>query len=242
MAYTTLLFLSDTFQFEVSSIVTGCDEDEEGPYIITESTVFFPGGGGQEPDKGEIIIENEITYPVYKAALINRQVRHYIQEKMTEDIPVLIRINREHRLQNARLHTGGHLLSSIVYEKLRWPLIPVKGFHYQQGAYIEFEPMDNDLPETSIDILNDVIAEDIEQSLPVTTLLVSTQDSAFEQAFKPRGFIPPEGSPLRLVKIDPYLAYPCGGTHLHHTGELRWLRVKHIKHKKRNIRISYEAG
>lgn len=243
MAQTTLLYLSDTFRFEVETTVTVSAEDDEGPYIVTDATVFYPGGGGQEPDKGEIIKSNKSAIPILKAILIKGEIRHYHNkaELQTGD-KITIRIDSEHRLQNARLHTGGHLLSSVVFEKLKLPLRPVKGFHYQQGAYIEFDPTEEEAPEIEPEKLHEALAEDIARELPVIAAVAASNDPLFQAAFKPEGFILPKEKPLRLVKISPYLAYPCGGTHLHHTGELNFMSIKHVKHKKGRIRISYQTG
>lgn len=244
MARTELLFLSDTFQCELSTLVSAFDEDENGAYIETNETIFYPGGGGQEPDKGSVADVPGRVVPVVHVLLINHHVRLYYEKDQVPfkpGDPVTICIDKDHRLKNARLHTGGHLLSSVIYEKLKLPLIPVKGFHYQQGAYIEFEPSE-DIPEIGENNLNEVLKEDIQRQLPVTTKIVHENSLLFKQAFKPAGFVVPEDSLLRLVKIGDYLAYPCGGTHLHHTGELNYLRIKHIKHKKGRVRVSYDAG
>jgi alanyl-tRNA synthetase len=220
--------------------VTSCGEDDGGPYVVTGATVFYPGGGGQEPDKG-MIIHQAADYPVLKAVLHGGQMRHYIGGKIATGQQVTIRVDAEHRMQNARLHTAGHLLSSVVHEKLQWPLLPVKGFHYQQGAYVEFERAE---PEGAfcLERLQEALSEEISRDLAVSAAFVAADEDAFEQAVKPQGFLAPAGRPLRIVRIDPYRAYPCGGTHLVHTGQLQWIRITHLRHKKGNIRISYEAG
>lgn len=242
--HSKLLFLSDTFQWELSTYVTTSGEDEAGSYVETEATNFYPGGGGQEPDKGSITDKSGHVLPITDAALINGQVRHYYEKGESALNPgdeVIIYIDKSYRLQNARLHTGGHLLSSVVYEKLKLPLVPVKGFHYQQGAYIEFEPLEES-PVIDENAISEAVRSDIQEKLPVITRIVTGDSILFKQAFKPAGFVVPEDKPLRLVKIGDYQAIPCGGTHLHHTGEINFLNIKHIKHKKGKIRISYEAG
>lgn len=244
MAETELLFLSDTFQFEAWTRILSKGEDNDGHYIVTGGTVFYPGGGGQEPDKGFIEKENSSRFPVMKASMKGHEIRHYYEEdenSFEEGEKVWIRIDKAHRIQNAKLHTAGHLLASVVYEELKWPLTPLKGFHYQQGAYIEFDPAED---MTAIDekALSEAIDKDIQKQLPITISLVSKDSELFKLAFKPKGFIVPEDKALRLVKIGGYLAYPCSGTHLHHTGELNFFRIKHIKHKKGKLRISYEVG
>lgn len=244
MENTELLFLSDTFQFEVTTKISHTDEDDDGHYLVAESTLFYPGGGGQEPDKGFIEKENGERFPIIKASLKGGDIRHYYEHEEScfqDGERVMIKIDKEHRIQNARLHTAGHLLASVVYEELKWPLIPLKGFHYQQGAYVEFDPKE-ELTDVDEKALNNVVDATIQKRLPVTTYLVAKESDLFKSAFKPVGFIIPEDKPLRLVKIGDYLAYPCGGTHLHHTGELNFFKIKHIKHKKGKLRISYEVG
>lgn len=244
MASTELLFLSDTFQFETPAQLSFVGHDDDGHYLVTDKTIFYPGGGGQEPDKGMIIKEDGTEFPVVKATLNNHQVRHYIEcedNSFQQGELIGIKIDKAHRIQNAKLHTGGHLLASVVYEELKWPMTPVKGFHYQQGAYIEFDPAEEIIGIDEKE-LNGAVDECIQKQLPVTINVVTKDSSLFKQAFKPAGFIAPEGKPLRLVKIQGYLSYPCGGTHLHHTGELNFFKIKHIRHKKGKVRISYEVG
>lgn len=243
MAQTTLLYLADTFQFDTETTITASGEDDDGPYVVTDATVFYPGGGGQEPDKGHILRQDGSAIVVSKAILKKGTMHHYLAEHdlQTGD-QVRITIDSEYRLQNAKLHTGGHLLSAVIYEQLGLPLVPVKGFHYQQGAYVEFAPQDENMPAVDPDELHRAVQKDIAGQLPVTATIVSTGDAAYAEAFKPEDFVPPEDKPLRLVRIGAYRPIPCGGTHLRHTGELKSLAVKHIKHKKGNIRISYHAG
>jgi len=240
--HTALLFYSDSFLFDTDTVVIESEEDDLGPYVATQATVFYPGGGGQEPDKGVLVTPDDETHPILQAIWTGGEMRHYTDTLLGRKDAVRIQIDAEHRHRNEKLHTGGHLLASLVFEKLQWPLRPVKGFHYQQGAYVEFEPTAQG-PEPDTILLDQALTEAIRQQLPVESFTVTTpEDPRYRAAFKPEGFIPPENQPLRLVKIGSYMACPCGGTHLHHTGELSWLRVRHIKHKKGRIRISYEAG
>ncbi len=236
-----LQFLSDTFQFETEATVTGSGEDDDGPYVVTNQTVFYPGGGGQEPDKGSIMDKSGVSFPIKKGKMKGGQARHYIDEPIPVKSLVTIAIDPDYRLQNARLHTAGHLLSSVISEKLRWPLTPVKGFHYQKGAYMEFEP-DDEIDEISEAVLGRAMTEDIRQKLPVSAAFVAPEDLDKRSVFVPEGFHLPQDQELRLVTIKGYRAIPCGGTHLHHTGEIGSFSIKHIRHKKGRIRISYRAG
>lgn len=238
---TQLQFLSDSFQFEAEATVSGSGEDDDGPYVVTNQSIFYPGGGGQEPDKGVIVNNIGYSFPVLKAKRRNAELRHYLSTNLPVDSSIRMKIDRDYRLQNTRLHTAGHLLASIVYEKLGWPLQPVKGFHYQKGAYVEFEPEKemSEIPELE---LHQAIMDDIAANLSVSTAVAPPEAIYNEAVFVPEGFSLPLGQELRLVTIDGYKAVPCGGTHLHHTGEIGNFSIKHIRHKKGRIRISYRAG
>lgn len=242
MMNTQLQFLTDSFQFETDATVTGSGEDDDGPYVVTSQSIFYPGGGGQEPDKGLIINDSGSSFPILKAKRRHAELRHYLSETPAIDSRVKIIIDRAYRLQNTCLHTAGHLLASVVYEKMGLPLQPVKGFHYQKGAYIEFEPekeMD-EFPEAEI---YQAVMEDIAAGLPVSTAISSPAAINDPSVFVPEGFSLPEGqSSLRLVTIEGYKSVPCGGTHLHHIGEIGRFSIKQIRHKKGRIRISYRAG
>lgn len=236
---TQLQFLSDTFQFETDATVTGSGEDDDGPYVVTNRTVFYPGGGGQEPDKGMVVNESGDSIPILKADYGGEQLRLYLAEELSEEESIKIIVNRDYRLQNARLHTAGHLLGAVVSEKLGWPLQPVKGFHYQKGAYVEFEPVAEikDIPEAE---LYQAIMEDITRCLPVT-IETATADTLYDRVLFDEYSIS-EGGPLRIVTIGSYKPSPCRGTHLHHTGEIGNFSIKQIRHKKGRFRISYRAG
>lgn len=238
---TQLQFLSDTFQFETEATVTGSGDDDDGPYVVTNQTVFYPGGGGQEPDKGLVTNEEGMIFPILKAKLRKDELRHYLPEKLPVDSVVKIAIDRDYRLQNTRLHTAGHLLASVVFERLDWPLRPVKGFHYQKGAYVEFEPEEEveDLPETALEF---VMRDEIVSNRQVMAETAAVSALQRPDVLVPDGFVLHEGQSLRLITIEGYKAVPCRGTHLHHTGEIGSFSVKQIRHKKGRIRISYRAG
>ncbi|TMF48431.1 MAG: hypothetical protein E6I32_07410, partial [Chloroflexi bacterium] len=51
---TKLLYHENSFTYECSAKVVAVDGDE----IALDATVFFPGGGGQMPDRGTITWDN----------------------------------------------------------------------------------------------------------------------------------------------------------------------------------------
>ncbi len=45
--FKSMQFLTDTFRFEADASVVDSSEDDEGSYVVTDHTIYYPGGGGQ---------------------------------------------------------------------------------------------------------------------------------------------------------------------------------------------------
>ncbi len=71
---------------------------------------------------------------------IDDKIIHYIkQDPLVEmkDRHVNLKLDKERRLQHAKSHTAGHLLSAVV-ESLASELKGTKGHHFPDGPYVEF--------------------------------------------------------------------------------------------------------
>lgn len=240
--FKSMQFLTDTFRFEADASVVDSSEDDEGSYVVTDHTIYYPGGGGQEPDKGAIFDENGKEYTVLDAFFDTNSFKHYIAEKLPVGEKIKIRIDGDYRVQNAQLHTAGHLLAAVVYEKLKWPLKPIKGFHYQQGAYIEFDLEDEMFTPSDANSLLLAVEEDIAKDLPLTADMSSFDNTDVREVLESDSFFPEHKHEKRTVAIQGYKAVPCGGTHLESTGAIEHFTIKQLLYKKGKIRINYSAG
>lgn len=236
-----LRYLLDTYCTQTDIRILSGGSDDDGPYVVTDHSIYYPGGGGQEADKGWLIRHDSDPLPILKARFKDGQWRHYVPELLEEGQELTMNIDAPFRLLNARLHTAGHLLSSLVYEVLNWPVTPVKGFHYQQGAYVEFE-LNREWTIPGTQLLEDLLLDAVNKSLPVTVTEVDTRDPLFHQALKPEGFKVPEGKTLRLVQTGSFRPIPCGGTHVANGLEVGTMTIRHCKLKKGQLRIGYDLA
>ncbi|MBI1416861.1 MAG: alanyl-tRNA editing protein [Limimaricola sp.] len=233
---TTPLFRDDAYLQQAQARVRAITP--EGGVVLDQS-IFYPTGGGQPGDSGEISWEGGA---VRIAATVKGEEGTIVlvpEEGGTLPAPGMVveqRIDwaRRHRLM--RMHTALHLLSVVI------PL-PVSG-----GAIGEAKGrLDFDMPEPPEDPaaleaeLNRLIAAD----LPVGTEWITEAElDAQPGLVKTMSVAPPRGAGrVRLVRIGQGAAtvdlQPCGGTHVARTGEIGHASLGKIEKKGRqNRRVS----
>jgi alanyl-tRNA synthetase len=143
-----------------------------------------------------------------------------------------------HRLDNARLHTGGRLVSH-VFETIDADLIPLKGFHFPEGPYVEF------LNKRSTDVGG--ILERANDELKRAVSLGLEIDASYSnynaiKSIRPQlaPFIPLD-KPSRIVTIGDYIPLPCGGTHIENLSQIGVVHVTKTKRVKENTKVSYKV-
>ena len=159
-------------------------------------------------------------------------------EKITAGKKCKVQIDPTHRLNSSKLHTAGHVVSHAI-ELIEPSLIPIKGFHFPEGSYVEF------VNDRAIDVsqLLDRANELIEEMIAIKTQIrASYSNFEYIQKIRPHlaPFIP-QDKPSRIVAIGDHTPLPCGGTHLSDLSQLGALRITKTKRAKDNARVSYEV-
>ena len=192
-------------------------------YIILNRTPFYPEGGGQVGDIGEINGENFNLEILDTQELVEGYIFH--KAKITKgnikiNNPVTAYVNLDLRNASKRNHTGTHLLQAALREVL--------GKHVrQQGSLVspdrlrfDFSHMSK-LSESEILEVERLMNSKIRSNLPVkkhkTSYTKAIEDGAI--AF----FGDKYGSDVRTVEISNGSKFSyelCGGTHCENTGEI----------------------
>jgi len=109
---TELLYQTDSYLREVEATVV----EVEGPAVALDRTVFFPGGGGQVPDRGVIqVAGSEIAVTELKKK--NDTVWHSLPgAPPAVDTRVVARLDWAHRYQMMRTHTAFHILCGVIFK------------------------------------------------------------------------------------------------------------------------------
>ena len=118
---TKKLYYTDSYLTTFKATVLSCSETKEGYEVVLDQTAFYPEGGGQPADEGElgkakvsdVRIKEHVIYHIVDIPL---EVGSYIEGK----------INFERRFDLMQQHSGEHIISGIINTKYGYNNV---GFH-----------------------------------------------------------------------------------------------------------------
>ncbi len=240
---TDLKYLNDTYVDTDEGVVQRVGRDDRGPYIVLNQTIFYPQGGGQPSDVGSIQ-SDQLVINVSFVGFSDGQVLHYISEE-PPGIDELVgrscglRLDRSRRMRHARLHTAGHLIAGVI-DAQRGSMRAAKGFHFEEGPYVEFEGEPEGDAESLLVTLQAKIDTLIGENPRVTASMVSYDELKQRCWSVPPSL--PQDKPLRTITIHQLDPVPCGGTHVGSLSELGTVSVLKMKKRKSATKISYRVG
>jgi misacylated tRNA(Ala) deacylase len=239
---TEAVFRSDPYQREVESVVTGVGE----AWIELAATVFYPMGGGQPGDVGQLVLpDRSLDVVDTKKGEAAGSILHLLTEAsdgaalgLAVGTPIRAVLDWERRHRLMRMHTCLHLLCRAVDGV-------VTGGQIGDGK----GRLDFDLPEATLDKealaaqLNAWIAEDH----AVTERWIEAAElDARPDLVKTMSVQPPRtGGRIRLVEIDGLDLQACGGTHVRSTREIGPVNVVKIEKKgrqNRRVQVAFDAA
>ncbi len=223
---TKLVYLTDTYKFicQAKILKTGKD-DAKGNFLILDQTIFYPQSGGQPSDTGTASVDETCSLDITFAAFQGETVLHFVKQDLQDDWPgksIVLKLDQDRRLLNAKSHTAGHLMGSIV-EKLAPELVGIKGFHFPEGPNVEFTgKLTSYASDELLKKTNEIMKEEIDKQVELS---VRESESGEKNN--------------RVVFIPGYEGTPCGGTHLKNLNQLKEVAIKKIKFKSGITKISY---
>ncbi len=230
---------ADAYAREISAVVREIDSDAGS--VLLDRTTFYPGGGGQPPDTGELIGEAAAVWPVTAAKKRGDDIWHtVVGEPPAVGTHVTARIDWERRHELMRTHSALHVLCGVVW---RDHMAPVTGGNMEplSGRMdFEFAGMSGELAGEIERRVNDEIAADREIRVSV---LPRDEALAIPSLIRTKINLLPEGiSEIRTIEIVGLDLQADGGTHVAHTGEIGEVRITGYESKGRaNKRIRIEV-
>jgi len=220
------LFREDATLVECDAVVTAVDERG----VQLDRTVFYPHGGGQAGDRGELVLDDGRALAIAdtRKGETPGEIVHVLanaddRAALAVGTRVRARIDAARRRAHMRFHTATHLLCALVPH-------PVDGCSITaEYARLDFhmsDPLDKAQIEAGLDRL-------VAEAHPVSQRWITDAElDANPGLVRSMSVQPPRGSGrVRLLEVDGIDLQPCGGTHVANTAEISAVVVTKIEKK-----------
>ena len=209
---------------------TFCDTEilavlDSGALVLKE-TPFYPEGGGQQGDRGELKGPNfafEVTDTQKPSEGIIIHIGKVLYGSPEVGMKVMAGIDRYRRGQMRRNHTATHLLNAALRDL-------VDSSIKQAGSLVSAERLRFDfnyfeaIPIEELQQIEQVVNHEIMKNTAVETremALVDVQNNPRIQAV----FDDKYGDRVRVVGVGDFSQELCGGTHVQFTGDIGSFRI-----------------
>ena len=236
---TAQLYMRDSYIREFDAKV----QEVRGAEIVLDSTAFYPGGGGQPPDRGKLHTGATVL-SVVEVRKEGDEILHKIAEPLqTPPSGVHGTLDWELRYAHMMHHTALHILSGIVYHQ--YSSLVTGGQIYPDRARLDF-----DLADLNPELIAKIESEAnkiVKEARPVHMRFCSREEAAnIESLLRTKiNLIPPTIKQIRVVDIEGFDAQADGGTHARNTSEVGRIRVTKTQNKgklNRRIEIALESA
>ncbi len=211
--------------------------------VVLDQTEFYPQGGGQLADHGELKFGEKKKVKVVDVQKYGDRIVHFLEQPIDPSVDLVEgEIDWQRRQNLMRHHTGTHVLLGSAKRVL--------GEHvWQAGAQKEVDSSRLDITHyRSItpkerEKIERLANQTIQRDLPVRINWMAREKAEAKYGYRlyQGGAVP--GSKIRVVRIIGWDAEACGGTHVKRTGELGVFRIEKIDRLQDGVeRIIFSAG
>lgn len=224
--------------------ITSVGNTQDGRVDIQlDTTCFYPRGGGQDWDTGEINnSEGSAVFTVEEVRLDETGIVHHIgafenMEQLHVGDHVTCTINAERRAVNTRLHSAGHVVDLAV-DRLKLPWTPGRGGHYPHMSFVEY---DGEVTSEEAEVIREQIEQVVNEVIDaggrneVRFMPVSEMHTVCRHV--PQNI--PTNKPARVVIYNDDFGVPCGGTHVANLRDIGKVTITKVKTKKGLTKVSY---
>lgn len=222
------LYYENPYLSEFDAVVTNCESAKGGFAVILDKTAFYPEGGGQPFDTGNIGGVN-VTAVHERGG----DILHYTDVPLEAGKEVRCKINWERRFPLMQGHTGEHILSGII--KKHYGLANV-GFH--MGSEFVTIDIDGALDKAQLEYAERLANRAVYENISVSAEFKNSAELE-SLDYRSKGNI---AGAVRIVQIDEYDTCACCGIHCGSTGEVGVVKIVNFQKHKSGMRLFLLCG
>lgn len=238
---TRKMYYDEPERFEFEAVVLEVFDN----YIILDSTLFYPEGGGQEADHGTIT-SGLFNYNVVNVIIQNDIILHKVEIAengllINKGDIIVGQIDKNRRMIFTKHHTATHIINDAAKKVLGSHIWQAGSQITTQGARLDithYKKITTDELKNIEYIANKTVMENKKIQFEVLERTEAEQKYGFRLY---QGGVP-SGKYLRIVKIGTDIE-ACAGTHCLVTGTIGIIKIIKIDRIQDNIeRIEFKVG
>jgi misacylated tRNA(Ala) deacylase len=229
---TEKIYSTDAYARDMEAQVVRTNVDDNR--VLLDRTVFYPGGGGQPADVGELWVGDD-RLQVVRVTTDRDGVWHWL----AEDLPAAgtqLRgcVDWDRRYAMMRTHTAMHAMCGVIWRRYQ---VPVTGGNMDAGeGRLDFELPDwnsDDKPAVEAE-LNAELASRLRVEVSFLPRDEADQDPSLIRTKV--SLLPTDLRIVRVIDIVGLDRQADGGTHVDSTGEVGTISLATVKSKGRGFR------
>ncbi len=225
---TRKLYYEDCFLRKFTAQVTACRE-EKGKFLVTlDATAFYPEGGGQACDLG-----NLGEAQVLDVQELDGEIVHFCDRPLGVGAEVFGTIDWARRFDLMQQHTGEHLVSGIVNQNFGYHNV---GFHL--GNDVVTIDFDGEISWEALQEIEEAANRAVWDNLPVICSVPSEEELP-HIPYRTKRALP---WPVRIVEVPGVDSCACCGVHTKTTGQVGLVKFLSCVKFHQGVRIELVCG
>ncbi|MFQ6054955.1 MAG: alanine--tRNA ligase, partial [Methanosarcinales archaeon] len=195
-------------------------------YVVLDQTLFYPEGGGQPSDKGNLITQDQLLRVEdvqIEGKVILHKVEPYENGAIKKGDIVTGKIDFNRRLAHARHHTATHIVhlsAKKVLGKHIWQAGSQLSTRQARLDISHYKKISPDELRKIESIANKMVMDNLKVTIKWMDRTIAERNCGFELY---QGGVPP-GKKIRVVKVGEDVE-ACGGTHCSFTGNIGGIKI-----------------
>ena len=232
---TKLLYYEEDAEFDFKAKVV---KVFPGNQVVLNRTVFYPRGGGQEPDKGTIGQARVVDVERFGDIVLHK-VEGRVPKAGTL-VECHVDIRRRRRI--TQIHTATHIINGSSRQILGPWVWQHSAFKEEDYGRIDITHFAH-LTDKEVQKIEDLANEVVRKNLTITNTFFPRQKAEEKYGFRlyQGGVVP--GKLVRVVNIGGWDIEACGGTHTKKTGEVGLIKITKAERIQDGVeRLEFVAG